>query len=198
MKLLSYDRPREKIIATSVGALSDHELLQAILGSGVKGASVTVIARRILKLMRSQKKLPTYEALRAIEGVGPAKASSLTACLELARRWSRKNRDKNSPQPHVETGSIHCEFLSASNERIDDRWYVSQMTPHYWVKQVVTEAIKVHAATIIVHDATVHAGSLAKLDVLERRQRLIIACDALSIGLVKYEWVKQSGEVEVL
>ena len=156
MKLLSYDRPREKIIATSVSALSDHELLQAILGSGVKGAHVSVIARRILKLMRSQKKLPTYEALRAIEGVGPAKASSLTACLELARRWSQKKQDRRSSHYSPETGSIHCEFLSASNERIDDRWYTSQMTPHYWVKQVMTEAIKVHAATLVIHDATVH------------------------------------------
>ncbi|HSX35499.1 MAG TPA: DNA repair protein RadC [Patescibacteria group bacterium] len=79
------DRPREKLQRKGVGALSDFELLEALIGSGSGAASVSYIARQVLKLLQKSTPL-TCEALMAIKGINIATASKLLASLELARR----------------------------------------------------------------------------------------------------------------
>ena len=44
-------QPREKLQARGAGALSDYELLMAIIGSGTAQADVTKIARDVRKLI---------------------------------------------------------------------------------------------------------------------------------------------------
>lgn len=44
------DRPREKLATKGAVNLSDVELLQVVIGSGIKGADVTKIAKNINKL----------------------------------------------------------------------------------------------------------------------------------------------------
>jgi DNA repair protein RadC len=82
------DRPREKMQAKGPAALSDHELLAILLGSGTKGSDVMTVAVRILKVLDGNKEL-SLEDLQKIEGVGPAKATLIAAALEFARRRIR-------------------------------------------------------------------------------------------------------------
>jgi DNA repair protein RadC len=68
-------------------ALKDVELLAVVLGTGSKGMTVLEISERLLKQypLHVLLGLP-IEKLRSFKGLGPAKACSLKASYELARR----------------------------------------------------------------------------------------------------------------
>lgn len=82
----AHDRPREKLIASGAKKLSNVELLQVIIGSGVKGADVTQISKKINKLLDVQGYSLTIEQLTSIKGVSDATASKLVALFELSSR----------------------------------------------------------------------------------------------------------------
>ena len=83
------DRPREKLINKGASVLSNAELMAIILGSGSRSESAVGLAKRILqkadnnfaKLSRMQ-----IEDFKQFKGVGEAKAVSLSATFEFARR----------------------------------------------------------------------------------------------------------------
>ncbi len=83
------ERPREKVIANGVQYLSDSELLAILLGSGTKNKTAVELARQILQ--RTGNNLhelgrATIGDLVKVKGVGPAKAISILAAMELGRR----------------------------------------------------------------------------------------------------------------
>lgn len=80
------DRPREKLALKGAGALSDYELLMAIIGSGNAQADVTTIARNVRKLIVEKGSELTYEDLLTVRSLGPAKATQIMAGFELWRR----------------------------------------------------------------------------------------------------------------
>jgi hypothetical protein len=84
--VLPDDRPREKLAAKGPAALSDTELVEAIIGRGTVKRDVRMIARDISDKIRTSKNLPSYADLRDIEGVGETKAAQVMACFELGRR----------------------------------------------------------------------------------------------------------------
>ena len=77
------DRPREKLQAKGAGALSDYELLMAIIGSGNAQADVTKIARDVRKLLAEKGSELAYDDLLAVRSLGPAKATQIMAGFEL-------------------------------------------------------------------------------------------------------------------
>jgi len=83
------ERPREKLLAAGVGALSDAELLAVLLGSsGRRGFDAVAVAREMLGRHQSLRTLLCLERAAALRepGLGPAGYCRLHACLELARR----------------------------------------------------------------------------------------------------------------
>ena len=91
------DRPREKLIVKGVENLKDSELLAILLRTGRAGKNVIEIASQILT-KHSKKRLlqMTYEDLLKIKGVDSAKATTLLAAFELAKRALDVN-DTNLP-----------------------------------------------------------------------------------------------------
>jgi DNA repair protein RadC len=81
------DRPREKLAAKSPAALSDTELVEAIIGRGTIRRDVRAIARDICDTIRPGRDPPSYADLTGIAGVGPTKAAQVVACFELGRRY---------------------------------------------------------------------------------------------------------------
>lgn len=73
-------------------ALSAQELLALILGRGVRGESVMMTAQLLLSGFGSLQGVmeASLEELQGVNGIGAAKACQLKACLEVARRTSRK------------------------------------------------------------------------------------------------------------
>lgn len=86
--LPEHDRPRERLLARGVGALSDQELLAIVLRSGTRGASATDVAASLLRDHHGLRGLASAkpEELAAKAGVGSAKATALVAAFELGRR----------------------------------------------------------------------------------------------------------------
>jgi DNA repair protein RadC len=88
------DRPREKLIKDGSRGLTATELLAVVLGAGSRSASVVELARTILKGVDedlSRLSRLNIAELSRIQGVGPAKAATLMAALELGRRTLRSS-----------------------------------------------------------------------------------------------------------
>lgn len=83
------DRPREKLLSKSPGALSDSELLAILIGSGTPRHSAVELAKQVLKLgknnLRELGKVSVPDLMK-IPGIGQAKAIIIAAALELGRR----------------------------------------------------------------------------------------------------------------
>ena len=83
------DRPREKLLQKGKLSLSDAELIAILIGSGSRNESAVQLSKRILASTGNQLgdlgKL-SVKKLCEFKGIGPAKAISIVAAMELGRR----------------------------------------------------------------------------------------------------------------
>ncbi len=86
--------PREKALALGIDQLNDLELLQSILGAGIKGRPVQELARQVLSYLSHEPNGPSLERLCQLQGIGSAKAILICSAVELCRRlyFPRKTR----------------------------------------------------------------------------------------------------------
>ena len=89
-----HSRPREKLRNQGVSALTDEELVAAILGMGTAGVDVRTIARQVAGLIREHKAGLTLDHLIAVPGIGLAKAGQILSAFEIARRHLFKDTVK--------------------------------------------------------------------------------------------------------
>ena len=89
-----HNRPREKLKERGASALTDEELVAAILGRGVEGQDLGTISRRVAKLIQKHKKKLSVDHLTAVRGMGLAKAAQILSAFELARRHLIKDTVK--------------------------------------------------------------------------------------------------------
>ncbi len=83
-------RPRERLLQQGADQLSDLELTALIIGSGIKGNSVDQIAASLLATLdQNNEPVVDVNAVRAIPGIGSAKAAQICAALEYSRRRFR-------------------------------------------------------------------------------------------------------------
>jgi DNA repair protein RadC len=82
------ERPRERLFAQGAAALSDAELLALFLRTGVRGKSAVALATQSLISAGGLQALLAMPParLRALHGLGPARAASLSAVAELGNR----------------------------------------------------------------------------------------------------------------
>jgi DNA repair protein RadC len=85
------ERPRERLLQQGGSALADSELLAVLLRTGRRGASAIQMAMDVLRENGGLSGLltATPHSLRR-HGLGPAKAASLLAAVELGRRLARE------------------------------------------------------------------------------------------------------------
>jgi DNA repair protein RadC len=79
-------RPRERLLSKGPSALSDLELLEILLNTGIRGKNVTILAAELLRLLNSSKDIPLVKELSGLSGLGTGKACSVAAMLEFGRR----------------------------------------------------------------------------------------------------------------
>ena len=92
--LPAHKRPREKLKERGASALTDKELVAAILGRGVEGQDLGTISRRVAKLIQKHKEKLSVDHLTAVRGMGLAKAAQILSAFELARRHLIKDTVK--------------------------------------------------------------------------------------------------------
>ncbi len=84
------DRPREKMMLKGSQSLSDAELLAILISSGNKNETAVELSRRILHdcgdNLHQLARLSINDFCKTFKGVGPAKAITIIAALELGKR----------------------------------------------------------------------------------------------------------------
>jgi len=93
----SDDRPREKLISKGPSTLSDSELIAILIATGAKNLSAIDCARNLLAKYGTLESLACRNVgeLKAIKGIGTAKAITLMSAFELARRIKPKKFDNS-------------------------------------------------------------------------------------------------------
>ena len=117
--LQKQDRPREKLLAKGPSSLSDFELLQALIGSGNAQADVSQIARETLKLFKLSGANITYEELKKVSGLGPARITEILSALELSKRYLI-----DSEQPIIDSPERAVEQLSDIRDKKQEHFVV--------------------------------------------------------------------------
>lgn len=101
-EMLAEDRPRERLLALGAGALSNHELLAILIGSGTSRLKVLQVAQELLHRFGGLAGLAqaSEDDLCLVPGIGRVRAAELKACLELGKRLITA--------PGAERPSIRC------------------------------------------------------------------------------------------
>lgn len=88
------DRPREKLVLLGKESLSDAELLAILIGSGTPQVSAVDLCKQILEFANNDLQTlgkMTVDDFCNFKGIGPAKAISIVAALEIGRRRQSEN-----------------------------------------------------------------------------------------------------------
>ncbi len=90
------ERPRERFELYGPEALSTYELLAIILGNGIKGESVLLVAQKVLKAFGNLKGLSqaSIEELSRVKGIGLARAIQIKVIFELGKRIEQNQDEK--------------------------------------------------------------------------------------------------------
>ena len=113
------ERPRERLLKQGSGALSDAELVAVLLRTGAKGISVLQMATELLLETGGLSGLVslTPGSLRR-HGLGPAKAATLLAAVEIAGRVAREQLGEREllTRPAEVARYLHLRFWARDQE----------------------------------------------------------------------------------
>jgi DNA repair protein RadC len=94
------DRPREKLLANGPSSLSNSELLAILINNGNKEKSAVDLSKELLQQVDNDLKklgsLSVKDIIKLkIKGIGPVKAISIAAALELGIRRDAANNKRS-------------------------------------------------------------------------------------------------------
>lgn len=161
---IKQDRPREKLQLKGASALSDFELLQALIGSGNKQADVSKIAKNTLALIKKHGAEITYDQLQSVIGMGAAKITELLAALELSKRYLI-----DSDQPIIDSPEKAAEQLADIRDKKQEYFVV--MTLDGANRLIAKRTITIGTLTSsLVHPREVFADAI-----IDRAASIIVA-----------------------
>jgi len=107
------ERPREKLLARGADALSNAELIAILLRTGRRGMNVIDVARELLDKYKSFAELSRCSAkeLRAVKGIGPAKALELVAAFNLGKRLGKRFTQEPLSQQKLDSPELIYKLL---------------------------------------------------------------------------------------
>lgn len=162
------ERPRERLLRHGAAVLATSELLAVALRTGLRGQNVLDLARLLLQRFGGLRGLlaSTPQELQSMPGLGLAKACSLAAILELARRSIEENLIRTGPLSELAGVKQYCKaalghlqiehcialYLDNQLNLITTselaRGTLSQAS--VYPREVVREALRHHAAALIL------------------------------------------------
>ena len=156
------DRPREKLLRKGASALSDQELLAALVGKGTASMDVMTLAAKLARLIDEKGLQVKADDLTQFDGVGDAKATLILAAIEFARRRIKPEGSKiETPAdllPHVrhyadrKQEHFLCASINGANEILNIRVVSIGLIDRSPVhpREVFADALADRAAAIIV------------------------------------------------
>jgi DNA repair protein RadC len=166
--LATRERPRERLQRLGAQALADAELIAILLRTGIQGRSAIELARSLLQRAGGLSGMhrASFGELRAVPGIGPAKAAQIKAAIEVGRRLAVAEQGETpvirSPQDaadliQYEMGALEQEhfrvlLLDTRNQVLGqkDVYRGSLNASMIRVGEVFRDAIRENAAAIIV------------------------------------------------
>ncbi|KQC05195.1 MAG: hypothetical protein APR53_08340 [Methanoculleus sp. SDB] len=210
--LPEHDRPREILIKKGAGALTDRDLIAAIIGRGVKGRDVFSIAADIGRIIRAKGGRITFSDLEGITGVGTTKACQLVAAFELARRYpvrdpnhririTRPEDVKPLVADLIPKKQEHfiCFTLNGAGELLERRTITVGLLNHSPVhpREVFADAIADRAASVVlVHNHPSGSPEPSAPDIAITRQ-LAEAGNLLGIAVLDHIIIAARGHVSL-
>lgn len=199
-ELYQDEMPREKMLSKGAEALSNSELLAILLRTGRNGCNVVDISRELLRSGDGSigaLAQMSIERLCKIDGIGPTKAVTICAALELGRRVALENANPGgSPisSPHRAFQVIHpmvanldheecwIIFLSKANRLISTEM-ISKGGMESTVidnKAIIRKALEKKAsALIIVHNHPSGSSLPSQADIIQTKalNKALKTCD---------------------
>ena len=195
--LPAHSRPREKLQERGASALTNEELVAAILGMGTAGIDVRTMAKQVAGLIREHREALALDHLLSVPGMGLAKAAQILSAFELARRHLVKDGVKINCAKDVlplvsdiagkQQEYFLCISLNGANEVIEKRVVTIGLVDKSPVhpREVFADVIADRAAAVIfahnhpsgdlqpskadlrMHDQLTEAGKILGLRVLD-------------------------------
>jgi DNA repair protein RadC len=206
-ELPEHDRPREKMRLKGAAALTNEELVQVILGRGVKGHDVRAMSQKIACIMEVKKGQLAESDLTEIHGMGEAKSYQLLAAFEIARRFAKGDAVKISSARDIlgldviqqiagkQQEHFVCISLNGANEVIEKRIVTvglldrSQVHPREVFADVIADRA---AAVIFAHNHP--SGDLRPSDAdLRIHNQLMDAARILGLRVLDHVIVRKKG-----
>ena len=108
------ERPRERLVALGVEALSLAELIAILLRTGLKGMNAVEVGRQLLQAFGSLHGLAraSVDDLKKVKGIGRDKAVTLVAAFALAHKMAKELQDES---PVLDTPEAVANLLRARN-----------------------------------------------------------------------------------
>ncbi|MCA9375140.1 DNA repair protein RadC [Candidatus Dojkabacteria bacterium] len=202
-------QPREKVLYSGLSSLTDVELVAAIIGSGVKGASYTSVASNTLRQIRSCKRgVLQIDPLLKVNGIGQAKAVKLLAGIELGRRIYDLFAKEAEQITSTEDSIIHfndirfkkreyvkCLFLNARYDLLLSEIITvgtidrSRLLP----RDVIAPAIETNASSIILGHNHPSGNPTPSTEDILVTSRVYKACEIVGIKLLDHVVVTPSS-----
>lgn len=125
-------RPREKAMRHGIASLTDIELMAIIFGTGMHGRPVMEMCGDILRNIDGHLSvlaaMPASDVVKRFRGIGPAKALTLLAGLELGRRAARDAA--TMPEAKINGAYLAYNFMRDRLESLDhEEFWVLYLTP---------------------------------------------------------------------
>ena len=164
------ERPREKLLKQGASCLSDKELLAIILGKGTPKVGVLSLSRKIVKIIDEKGLSFSAHDITSINGIGPAKATSIAAAFEFVRRRIKPEGLKiRFPadvlpliQHYADRKQEHflCVSINGANEVMSVRIVSIGLInkSHVHPREVFADVISERASAVIVAHNHPHGG----------------------------------------
>lgn len=197
------ERPRQRLLRAGTHSLSDPELFSILLGNGCRDVCNLNLAREILAESDGLFGLVGVraEALRR-RGLGEAKAASILASLELARRLAENQVPDREPmsRPHRVVRYLMLRYAIQDQEvmgvlyldvrhRLLGEQEIFRGTLQRAAvepRQILRPALHRGAAGIVLFHTHPSQNPDPSLEDLSFTRRLNQACDALGVQLVDH------------
>ncbi len=200
-----HSRPREKLREKGASALTDEELVTAILGMGTAGIDVRTMAKQVAGLIREHHEQLTLEHLQSVPGIQLAKAAQILSAFELARRYLLKETVKISCAQDVLPLVAHiagktqehflCISLNGANEVIEKRVVTIGLLDKSPVhpREVFADVIADRAAAVIFVHNHPNGDPLPSEADLRTHEQLTEAAQILGIRVLDNVIVTRRG-----
>lgn len=207
-------RPREKLLNQGETALNEEELLAIILGMGTARTSALELARQLLSKYGGLRHLKeaSLEELLQEKGIGPAKAVSIKAAIELGRRIAQGHRNRRqvkSPEDVTDMVMEEMRYFDREHFRVlylDRKGGVLDMEDisigglHSSIvhpREVFKPAVKRSAASVIlVHNHPSGDPSPSREDI-EVTRRLVEAGGIMGIEVLDHVIIGEKNYVSL-